>query len=140
MADSKVVNNLFEYSGPLGTFSARIDLAFAMGLLDGNTHRELHLVRKIRNEFGHQHEPLSFATDAIKNRCTELNRVPRRSDDPRHLFTRTVMGLLAVIHFRLAHATQPDVPADNLTTENKQLIAEEVTRVEAYISGGVLEL
>jgi hypothetical protein len=111
-----------------------------MGLLDGNTHRELHLVRKIRNEFGHQHEPLSFATDAIKNRCTELNRVPRRSDDPRHLFTRTVMGLLAVIHFRLAHATQPDVPADNLTTENKQLIAEEVTRVEAYISGGVLEL
>jgi hypothetical protein len=56
-----------------------------MGLLDGNTHRELHLVRKIRNEFGHQHEPPSFATDAIKKRCTELNRVPRRSDDPRHL-------------------------------------------------------
>jgi DNA-binding MltR family transcriptional regulator len=129
---SKVVSALFENSGPLGTFSARVDLAFALGLLDVNTHRELHLVRRIRNEFGHSYDPISFQTERIMNRCNELKRIPRDSERPRHVFTRTVMGLLAAIHARLTRATQPQIPADHLTHQNKRSVEIEVKKVTAY--------
>lgn len=134
VAQSKVVDALFEPSGPLGAFSARVDLAFSLGLLDTSTHRELHLVRKIRNEFGHSYEPLSFDTDAIKNRCNELNRIPRDSQEPRHLFTRTVMGLLAVVHAQLLRTTQHRVPVDHIT-QDRQSIEMEVEKVKNHFAG-----
>jgi DNA-binding MltR family transcriptional regulator len=50
------IDKLFEGTGPLATFSSRIDLALAIGLLRGESHRGLHLIRKIRNDFAHQYK------------------------------------------------------------------------------------
>jgi DNA-binding MltR family transcriptional regulator len=44
---------LFEGYGPLSSLSARIDLTFALGLLSVGERRELHMLRKVRNEFAH---------------------------------------------------------------------------------------
>ena len=48
-----------------------------MALLDRESYRELHIIRRIRNEFGHQYKAMTFDVPAIKNRCNELKRMPR---------------------------------------------------------------
>jgi DNA-binding MltR family transcriptional regulator len=132
--DAKLVDKLFEPAGPLGSFSVRIDVAFAMGLLDSNTHRELHLIRRIRNDFGHSYETLSFETVGIRDRCRELKRIP---NDPnvkaRVSFVRTAMGILAILHTRIRCAQRPRVPEDRLTPDVLQKLTEERESFVAYI-------
>ncbi len=97
---SKVVDTLFEPSGPLGTFSSKIDLAFAIGSIQAEPHRALRRIRKIRNEFAHQHKARSFTDVKISDRCRELidlNPLPAE-DHPRHLFIRGTITILAMIH------------------------------------------
>lgn len=59
------------FNAPLGTFSARIEAAFAMGLLSEAEHRELNIIRKIRNEFAHTIE-ITFENPALKQLCESL--------------------------------------------------------------------
>jgi len=60
-------------SGPLATFSSRINLAFALQWIDQDTALDLNVIRDIRNDFAHHldHE-LSFATQSISARCYNL--------------------------------------------------------------------
>ena len=108
-------DELLKSSGPLGAFSVRIDTCQALGLLPAEACRELHLVRKIRNEFAHVAEPMSFAIQSVVNRCTALTQryhwlVGDRS--PRNLFTAAVMGLSGTImgSQKLASRRTPPVP------------------------------
>ena len=41
------------YSPPIGSFSARIDMAYSLGLIKEKEKHELDLIRKIRNRFAH---------------------------------------------------------------------------------------
>jgi len=52
VSNEKIQDELFELSRPLGTFSSRIDPAYLLGLIGPQAHRDLHLIRKIRNDFG----------------------------------------------------------------------------------------
>ena len=70
--DQKVVGALLQSERPLGSFSAKIDMAYSLGLLPAEAYRHLHLIRKIRNEFGHRPEPITFNNPEISNRCREL--------------------------------------------------------------------
>ncbi len=54
LAEGGWKRDLFEGQGPLATFSARIDMACAMGLLPESLRRDLHLIRKLRNHFAHR--------------------------------------------------------------------------------------
>ena len=98
----KTVKALFESAGPLATFSSRIDLAFVTGLLSQQSQRLLHLIRKIRNDFAHQHLDMSFTDEAIAARCRELVTLIQNFEEkrPRVLYIRAVMYLLAEIHAR----------------------------------------
>ena len=44
-------DSLFGSDRPLSSFSARIHLAYRLGLIDDSFARALHLIRKMRNEF-----------------------------------------------------------------------------------------
>ena len=59
-------DQLFGGYGPLNTFAAKIDLAFALNILAEATHKELHKIRKIRNEFAHTKKELSLDTEPVK--------------------------------------------------------------------------
>lgn len=59
------------FNAPLGTFSARILMAFSLGTISKEEYRELVLIRKIRNDFAHSIEA-SFADARIGSRCHEL--------------------------------------------------------------------
>ena len=46
--------------GAIGSFAARIDLGYRLGLLDSLIAHDLHLIRKIRNLFAHETHGLHF--------------------------------------------------------------------------------
>lgn len=56
---------------PLGSFSARIAACHAMGLIDERMRRDLHIVRKIRNEFAHNWDA-NLSAGSLADRCIEL--------------------------------------------------------------------
>jgi hypothetical protein len=73
LADVTVIDELLlGVNAPLGTFSARICSAYALGLLQKNEYRELNLIRRVRNEFGHSWRGVSFESQRVKHLCHQL--------------------------------------------------------------------
>ncbi len=92
-----VVNDMLGTGRPLGTFSSRIDMAYLLGIISFNQRRQLHLIRKIRNEFGHSYEEITFDTDNIKNRIQELDFNKFVYDDIRAKFIKEVLQHIAIL-------------------------------------------
>ena len=63
---------IFDGYGPLSTFSAKIDIAFALGLYDEENRKGLHKIRRIRNEFAHAPIPIKFNNEKIADMCSKL--------------------------------------------------------------------
>jgi DNA-binding MltR family transcriptional regulator len=128
--DSKIADELLEQSKPLGTFSSRIDAVFLLGLLSPAQRRDLHLIRKIRNDFGHKPDPITFEYPAIANRCLELTySMHDERGDSRSHFTSSVFAVLATIDAalqRVAHfAIKPDpVVSEEMKRQTRELAAQ----------------
>jgi DNA-binding MltR family transcriptional regulator len=93
---------LFEGNGPLGTFSAKIDLSRLLGLTSDIINSDLHILREIRNQFAHQvvHKAdqlkLGFSTPYIRDKCLSLKCVMHEEVfDPRTAFVRACAILYA---------------------------------------------
>jgi DNA-binding MltR family transcriptional regulator len=75
---------------PLGSFSARINAAQQLGLISNYLARDLHVVRKIRNEFAHHPLELTFESPKIRDLIAVLEKT---SDyNKRHPTTRAGYG------------------------------------------------
>lgn len=73
LADTKTAAALVAgFNAPLGTFSSRIAACHALGLLQDNELREITLIRKIRNEFGHSWKDVSFSGGRVASLCAQL--------------------------------------------------------------------
>ena len=64
---------LFSSYGPLSTFAAKIDIALAVGVISLTEYSDLQRVRKIRNEFAHSLELISFSESPIKEHVAQIN-------------------------------------------------------------------
>ena len=70
--DDKEVEKLFNSSnGALATFGNKISIAYSLGLMDKMVKDDLHLIRKIRNEFAHN-LVVSFEDKKIADWCKSL--------------------------------------------------------------------
>lgn len=65
-------NELFAGLGPLASFSAKIKLAYALGIVGPEAVADLTKVKDIRNQFAHSFHPVSFRTRAIAGYCRQL--------------------------------------------------------------------
>lgn len=66
-------DSLFEGgNAPFSSFSSKIDLAYRLGVISNRLCRDLHLVRKIRNDFAHNIEGCNFSDQKVHNRVREL--------------------------------------------------------------------
>lgn len=63
--------DLFD-NGPLGTFAAKIKIAFALKAFGNKTHHDLGLIRHLRNAFAHVRKPLTFDTPQVADVCKNL--------------------------------------------------------------------
>ncbi len=66
---------LFRGFGPLSTLSARIEIAYSLGLYDEEYYNRLNAIKDIRNEFAHSIEPTTFQSEVIKKLCVKLDFV-----------------------------------------------------------------
>lgn len=73
LVSHKRVNRMFEGYGPLATFSAKIDLSYAVGLIPEHITDDLHIVRKVRNEFAHCPEKMDFSKKSISDLCQKIS-------------------------------------------------------------------
>jgi hypothetical protein len=59
-------------NAPLGTFGARIDMAHRLGFLGVQGARDIHLIRRMRNDQAHSVEGRTFADPALKDQVAHL--------------------------------------------------------------------
>lgn len=100
LIDCKQSKELIEgYNAALGTFSSRLNLCFAMGLLSQNEYEDCNTIRKIRNDFAHKFElDFSFSDKRISSLCWNLHaNLPGEKEDfkdkPRFIFVNGVISL-----------------------------------------------
>ena len=67
-----IENRFYKGHGPLASFSAKIDLGYLLGIYDETFCRFLHVIRRIRNEFAHQFQPLNFDSQKIRDLCANI--------------------------------------------------------------------
>ncbi|HEX7378303.1 MAG TPA: hypothetical protein VF278_14390 [Pirellulales bacterium] len=81
----KILPEIFNFSGPVGAFSAKIRIAFISRLIGRKAYKDLNTVKDIRNDFAHKivwdsmsasHEPLRFSTASVGARCKNLELWP----------------------------------------------------------------
>lgn len=104
LTDEKVTSDLLNgFNAPLGTFDARIRMAYALGLISDDEYYNLELIRKIRNEFAHGLHGLSFTHENILKHSRKLkfhkgmlDAMPEKLRPPRRTVFAIVTGLLAI--------------------------------------------
>ena len=136
--DKDIHREFFNFSGPLGGFSARITYAFLSGKLSKAEYRDLNLIRKIRNDFGHTADLITFDTPSIAQRCTELYHVSNLplGSPPRRLFTSASLGVLSRIDRQITHQTRFSAPPDiEITAEQREQNHKEAEQAYAEFIG-----
>jgi hypothetical protein len=78
---STLAERLFEGYGPLASFSSRIDIAFALGIISAETRSHLLTIKQIRNEFAHTYVSLTFGSPSIRKWCATLPGYRREATD-----------------------------------------------------------
>lgn len=66
-------DTLFENSGPLSGLFAKNQLAFAMGLYNHTAFQDINTIRRVRNQFAHSPQPITFTTPEITRECRKLS-------------------------------------------------------------------
>jgi DNA-binding MltR family transcriptional regulator len=61
-------------NAPLSSFSSRIDMAFRLGIISDKFARDLHIIRRLRNDFAHNVTGCTFDNPPVKSRVEELMR------------------------------------------------------------------
>jgi len=115
-----ITSEAFEFNGPLGSFSSRINFAFLLGLIPKNARRDLHLVRQIRNKFAHNAGPLDFDNKDVAQLCDALALhavLPSFSAGSK--FRRSVMRLLSIITAATRQAEHLESPPDHDVASNR---------------------
>jgi len=91
-ASVELVNGKY---APLGNFSARINAAYALGLLDTNEYSTCHQVRRIRNKFSHSSSGLNFDSPEIRDLILNLSSGPL--SDPESSLRQKFIGSSACL-------------------------------------------
>ena len=82
----------FRHDGPLGPFSARIDMAYYLGVIETPLRKRFHELREMRNACAHAKRPISFANDELGNVCRRFLREAKFK-----IYEETPKGLRAAL-------------------------------------------
>ncbi len=108
-------HDLFAPERPLGSFKAKIDLCFAIGLVGFRGFSDLSTIRSVRNLFAHPildlelKKAISFATPEVIRLCKGFtNVITELSQDktPRGLFTVACIMYSSALHIPVRQRTK----------------------------------
>jgi hypothetical protein len=101
-------------TAPLGTFSAKIAVAFALGIINSEVRSQLDRIRRIRNAFAHAMLTVSFEETPIAKECKKLDHnrlIPGittfAEDSPRHrYYWATTFAVIVLLHHVTTRMTE----------------------------------
>ena len=108
-------------SGPLGSFTSRACLAYALGLISKPIFRDLQVLAELRNEVAHHHFALDFSAPNIVTCLSRLAYATELKDsatgkpifdvkilqNPRNRFTLTAIMISTQLLFAALSAKRP---------------------------------
>lgn len=133
--NATVCKRLLKGNGALATFSSKIDLAFLLGLIPENIFYDLHLLRRIRNNFAHNASALTFDTPSIKDQTYALSVLSKTllRDDTKAYFLRSMTTILNVINMKMENFERCS-PEDNfdpsILDEGLKIVEESLAEFE----------
>ena len=87
--DDDVRSRIFENKGPISTYSDKILIAYALGIIDGKVKKRIDLIRVIRNSCAHSRLPLNLEVpeliDALKAAIGTLALNALKDQSPKSL-------------------------------------------------------
>src|SRR3954465_14012986 len=66
------IRRLFEFSGILGSFGAKIIASYAFNWVGAETKHDLDIIRLLRNEFAHSRKSFGFSDPPVAAVCGQL--------------------------------------------------------------------
>ena len=70
--NNNIQKKLFSVNGPLGTLSSKIDLSFVLGFVSKKDSSRLHIIREIRNDFGHSFKNMDFNDTKVSQKIKSI--------------------------------------------------------------------
>ncbi len=67
--DDAMRRKIFESDGLLASFSKKIEMAYALGIIDGDYKKKIDLIREIRNACAHSRKPLAMDKEVLQEPC-----------------------------------------------------------------------
>ena len=105
-SSAKRLASLFEGpSAPMGAFSSRIKMAFALGLIDEREHRSIDAIRDIRNAFAHE-LTIKFSDESLTGKFDKLAWAALR--DTAGTVSRSVILFLASLRLASGFTNRAD--------------------------------
>src|SRR5262249_17796029 len=80
-----IEKQIFDGYGPLSSFSAKIDISYALRIIDKKTYDDLTIVRKIRNKFAHSMWLINFENPEIVELFKQF-KLPKISESNYQLY------------------------------------------------------
>jgi hypothetical protein len=89
-------NKLFDPHQPLSTLSSKIQLAFSLGLIDDDIHRNCEYIREVRNVFSHRLAPTSFRTPEVSAVCKllKMGEIEGKKNNKRNMRARYMQAAM----------------------------------------------
>lgn len=109
-------------NAPLGTFSARINACYALGLISEDECYNLTIIRRIRNEFAHNIET-TFNSLSVVSRCAQLRT--RYKGNAKYVFLNAVWRLLIDLMQRPRHISKKRLKIQKWPEFSAQYLAED---------------
>ncbi len=110
MVQDDNVEDFFRGTQPLATFSARIALAYYLGIISREARQDLDTIRRIRNDFAHDLQFETFNNQSISNRCKNLQICVRSEHTTtRDKFIDAATSLNLVLDGHRARSRRPEV-------------------------------
>jgi hypothetical protein len=72
IGDESARKRLFENDGQIATFSKKIWMAYALGIVDKEYRKKLDIIREIRNACAHCRKPLTMENPHLLAACSEV--------------------------------------------------------------------
>ncbi|WP_263602363.1 hypothetical protein [Chryseobacterium sp. PET-29] len=134
IGSKKQKKQIFDFNGPLGTFSSKIIMSYSLGLLPPLAQQDVQTIRKIRNEFAHSVEMISFDQESVKNACNNFNYNISEDATSRTQFMNVVSALSGVIERQIYLAKKFEESEDGNLEERKKSILLGLDNLKKFIN------
>jgi DNA-binding MltR family transcriptional regulator len=117
---------LFVPYGPLSSLSGKIDTCLALGLIVASEHRDLHVIRRIRNDFAHDLHKTSFDDEPMKSQVNGLalgvaRLLGTQAKSTRKNFESAFAVLLGFLLQKLQKTATRPTPTDHVPSMTERL-------------------